>query len=95
MFEFGPGAPVPRKVDRVVMRRRTSHDGQGGKWSRPGNKSVVPRASPQPAEDGAQDDPFARRMIKEALQRANITVVGEAQNGRQAVDLVLEHDRTP
>jgi two-component system, NarL family, response regulator LiaR len=39
----------------------------------------------------AEDDPFARRMIKDALQRAGIAVVGEADNGRQAVDLVLQH----
>jgi two-component system, NarL family, response regulator LiaR len=39
----------------------------------------------------AEDDPFARRMIRDALQRAGITVVGEADNGREAVDLVLRH----
>jgi two-component system, NarL family, response regulator LiaR len=39
----------------------------------------------------AQDDPFAGRMVKEALQRASMTVVGEAHNGRDAVDLVLKH----
>jgi NarL family two-component system response regulator LiaR len=39
----------------------------------------------------AEDDPFARRLIKDALQRANITVVGEAENGRDAVELVLRH----
>ena len=39
----------------------------------------------------AEDDPFARKMIKEALQRADITIVGEAQNGRQAVDLVMRY----
>jgi DNA-binding NarL/FixJ family response regulator len=39
----------------------------------------------------AEDDPFARRTIKDALQRAGITVVGEADNGREAVDLVLRH----
>jgi DNA-binding NarL/FixJ family response regulator len=38
----------------------------------------------------AEDDPFARTAIKDALQRANISVVGEAQNGRQAVELVLQ-----
>ena len=39
----------------------------------------------------AEDDPYARRMIRDALQRAGITVVGEADNGREAVDLVLRH----
>ena len=37
----------------------------------------------------ADDDPFARRMIKESLQRAGIVVVAEAHNGHQAVELVL------
>src|SRR3954468_12381816 len=35
------------------------------------------------------DDPFARRMIKESLQRAGITAVAEAHNGHQAVELAL------
>jgi NarL family two-component system response regulator LiaR len=39
----------------------------------------------------AEDDPFARMVIREALERAAITVVGEADNGRQAVDLALRH----
>ena len=37
----------------------------------------------------ADDDPFARRMIKESLQRAGMIVVAEAHNGRQAVELAL------
>src|SRR5919109_1404987 len=37
----------------------------------------------------ADDDPFARRMIKESLQRAGIIVVAEAHNGHQAVELAL------
>jgi NarL family two-component system response regulator LiaR len=37
----------------------------------------------------ADDDPFARRMIKESLQRAGIIVVAEAHNGHQAVELTL------
>lgn len=39
----------------------------------------------------ADDDPFARRMIKEALQRAGFTVVAEAANGREAVALVRHY----
>ena len=39
----------------------------------------------------ADDDPFARKMIKEALQRADVVVIAEAQNGRQAVELALHY----
>jgi NarL family two-component system response regulator LiaR len=37
----------------------------------------------------ADDDPFARRMIKESLQRAGVVVVAEAPDGRQAIELTL------
>jgi two-component system, NarL family, response regulator LiaR len=39
----------------------------------------------------ADDDPFARKMIKEALQRAGIVVIAEAHNGRQAVELTRHY----
>lgn len=39
----------------------------------------------------AEDDPFSRRMVREALQRAGMTVVGEAENGRQAIELSFKH----
>jgi NarL family two-component system response regulator LiaR len=39
----------------------------------------------------ADDDPFARKMIKEALQRAGVIVIAEAHNGRQAVDLTRHY----
>ena len=37
----------------------------------------------------ADDDAFARRVIRDALQKAGVTVVAEARNGRQAVELVI------
>ena len=39
----------------------------------------------------ADDDPFARRVIKGALQDAGMTVVAEAKNGREAVQLALHY----
>jgi NarL family two-component system response regulator LiaR len=39
----------------------------------------------------ADDDPFARKMIKEALQRAGVIVIAEAHNGRQAVELTRHY----
>jgi NarL family two-component system response regulator LiaR len=39
----------------------------------------------------ADDDPFARKMIKDALQRAGVIVIAEAHNGRQAVDLTRHY----
>src|SRR5687767_4484972 len=39
----------------------------------------------------ADDDPFARRMIKDALQRAGVVVIAEAHNGYEAVQLCLHY----
>jgi DNA-binding NarL/FixJ family response regulator len=39
----------------------------------------------------ADDDPFARRVIKEVLEKAGMLVIAEARNGREAVDLTLYH----
>lgn len=39
----------------------------------------------------AEDDAFARHVIKQALQAAGMTVVAEAGDGRGAVELALGH----
>jgi two-component system, NarL family, response regulator LiaR len=39
----------------------------------------------------ADDDPFARQVIKDALQRGGVQVIAEARNGRQAIELTLYH----
>ena len=35
------------------------------------------------------DDPLVRRLIRDTLQRENITVIAEETNGREAVELAL------
>jgi DNA-binding NarL/FixJ family response regulator len=39
----------------------------------------------------ADDDPLARKVIKDALEQAGISVIGETGNGREAVELALKH----
>ena len=39
----------------------------------------------------ADDDAFARRVTKHALQAAGMNVVAEAEDGREAVELGLRH----
>jgi NarL family two-component system response regulator LiaR len=39
----------------------------------------------------ADDDPFARRVIKDALESGGVRVIAEAHDGRQAVELALYH----
>jgi len=39
----------------------------------------------------ADDDPFARRVIKDVLTGAGVLVIAEASTGRQAVELALYH----
>src|SRR5687767_15760981 len=39
----------------------------------------------------ADDDPFARRAIKQALSQPGIIVIAEAHDGREAVELCLHY----
>jgi DNA-binding NarL/FixJ family response regulator len=37
----------------------------------------------------ADDDPLVRRLIRDTLQRADVTVIAEASTGREAIELAL------
>jgi DNA-binding NarL/FixJ family response regulator len=39
----------------------------------------------------ADDDPFARRVMKDALAESGVLVIAEARNGRQAIELARHH----
>lgn len=54
-----------------------------------GAKPDKHRTSEQLSAVIADDDPLARRVIKDVLQRAGIVVIAEARNGRQAIELAL------
>ena len=37
----------------------------------------------------ADDDPLVRRLIRDTLQREDVTVIAEASTGREAVELAI------
>jgi NarL family two-component system response regulator LiaR len=54
-------------------------------------KPETPANAHPPRAIVADDDALARRMVKDVLQRAGITVVAEAHDGREALEQVRYH----
>src|SRR5436190_515419 len=73
------GSPVRRDLVYRALQMRSS-DAASDANDAPRLRAII-----------ADDDPFARRMIKDALQRSEIVVIAEATNGREAVELCLHY----